>query len=368
VIIGASYDTSGYSRAFKYSGSTMTDLGTLLGGSSSYANGVSADGNVIVGSSYDNSSGYSRAFKYSGSTMTDLGTLGGSSSYVRGVSADGSVIVGSSYDISGNYRAFKYSGSTMTDLGTLGSFNSFVSGVSADGSVIVGYSYNNISNNYLPFKYSESTLTYLGILEDSPYVSGVSADGSVIVGGFSDTSGYSHAFKYSESLNLGISQDQLQSFDNILPNISNADFAFNFTTNNLGSNISDSNFYSIANSLWGDGETIHYSSSLLVGGTAGTAIIGTAAIDQSTGTATFAANDDTLAEQIAAIERSFANGGHAAGEYAEWTNAGNTYLLIDDGFASSEANGVSAGDTLIQLVGVDVSQVSLNNGHLVYQA
>jgi hypothetical protein len=221
-------------------------------------------------------------------------------------------------------HAIKYVGSTMTDLSTLGGPGSLVELLSADGSVIVGSSY--------------------------------------------DASGNQIAFKYTESLDLGISQEQLQSFDNVLPNISNADFAFIFSTNNLGSNISDSNFYSIANSLWGDGETIHYSSSLLVGGTAGTAITGTAAIDQSTGTATFAANDDTLAEQIAAIERSFANGGHAAGEYAEWSNAGNTYVLIDDGFTSSAANGVSAGDNLIQLVGVDVSQVSLSNGHLVYQA
>jgi len=70
-----------------------------------------------------------------------LGTLGGSSSFANGISADGSVIVGYSYktgDGTGNYHAFKYIGSTMTDLGTLGGTSSSAFGVSADGSVIVG--------------------------------------------------------------------------------------------------------------------------------------------------------------------------------------------------------------------------------------
>ena len=119
----------------------MTDLGTL-GGTSSAAFGVSADGKVIVGYSYlTGNSGAFHAFKYVGTTMTDLGTLGGTNSIAYSVSADGSVIVGES-KITGNSatHAFKYSGTTMTDLGTLGGTNSYAKGVSADGKVIVGYS------------------------------------------------------------------------------------------------------------------------------------------------------------------------------------------------------------------------------------
>jgi len=109
VIVGYSKITgNSATHAFKYLDSTMTDLGTL-GGTSSYANGVSADGKVIVGYSSITGNSATHAFKYVGSTMTDLGTLGGTSSSANGVSADGKVIVGNS-DITGNSatHAFVY--------------------------------------------------------------------------------------------------------------------------------------------------------------------------------------------------------------------------------------------------------------------
>ena len=108
---------------------------------------------------------------------------------------------------------------------------------------------------------------------------------------------------------------------------------------------------------------------MTVGGSSTSAISGTAAINQSTGLANFASSDDTIAEEIAAIEQSFANGGHAAGNFAEWTDNGNTYVLIADGHTGSlDAHGVSIGDTLIKLVGVDSSHVSFSNGNLAYHA
>jgi probable HAF family extracellular repeat protein len=108
-------------HAFKYTGTTMADLGTL-GGTSSYAFGVSADGKVIVGQSDIAGNSATHAFKYSGTTMTDLGTLGGTSSGASGVSADGKVIVGRS-DIAGNsakhafvYRVTDNGGGNMVDV------------------------------------------------------------------------------------------------------------------------------------------------------------------------------------------------------------------------------------------------------------
>ena len=50
---------------------------------------------------------------------TDLGTLGGTTSYACAVSADGTTVVGESTDTNGYKRAFVYRNGTMTDLGTL---------------------------------------------------------------------------------------------------------------------------------------------------------------------------------------------------------------------------------------------------------
>src|SRR5262245_37489475 len=77
---------------------------------------------------------------YAAASLTPLGDLPGGqfASRANDVSADGSVIVGSSYSASG-LEAFRWtSGGGMVGLGDLpgGSFGSAASGVSADGSVV----------------------------------------------------------------------------------------------------------------------------------------------------------------------------------------------------------------------------------------
>jgi probable HAF family extracellular repeat protein len=207
----------------------MTDLGALgdpstAASRSSTANGVSADGSVIVGQSYTGTTNH--AFKYIGTTMTDLGALGDPStaasrySTANGVSADGSVIVGYSDNGTVNH-AFKYVGATMTDLGALGdpstaaSRSSTANGVSADGSVIIGESENGLSGGgegmiKHAFKYVGTTMTDLGALGDpstaasrSSTANGVSADGSVIVG-YSDNGMGNRAFIYANSVMLDV--------------------------------------------------------------------------------------------------------------------------------------------------------------------
>ena len=127
--------------SYKISYAEMSSLGVLEVGENSYAAGVNSDGSIIVGSA-DTSAGR-RAFKYVDGTMTNLGTLTGGSeiSTANGVSSDGSVIVGYSDSTDGK-RAYKYVDGTMTSLGILsgGSSISFAYAVSGDGSVIVGYS------------------------------------------------------------------------------------------------------------------------------------------------------------------------------------------------------------------------------------
>jgi probable HAF family extracellular repeat protein len=96
----------------------MTDLGTL-GGNYSEAYSISDNG-IIVGRS-KTSTGAERAFRYSGSTMVNLGTLSGSGfSAARGVNSSGDV-VGYSSASGGVTHAFLYSGSTLYDLNTLAS-------------------------------------------------------------------------------------------------------------------------------------------------------------------------------------------------------------------------------------------------------
>ena len=118
-------------------------LGDLPGGSfSSYANGVSADGSVVVGLS--NSVSGQEAFRWtSGGGMVGLGGLTGGNfnSLAFGVSADGSVVVGYSVSASGT-EAFRWtSEGGMFGLGDLagGIFESRAHGVSADGSLVIGF-------------------------------------------------------------------------------------------------------------------------------------------------------------------------------------------------------------------------------------
>jgi probable HAF family extracellular repeat protein len=123
VIVGFSFNGTVF-HAFKYVGTAMTDLGalgtftdSLLNTSNdSCANAVSADGSVIVGHSYNGT--VNHAFKYVGTTMTDLGALGANpvnESKAYGVSADGSVIVGYS-DTDTATHAFVYTDAGMVDV------------------------------------------------------------------------------------------------------------------------------------------------------------------------------------------------------------------------------------------------------------
>jgi probable HAF family extracellular repeat protein len=82
--------------------------------------------------------------------MQDLGTLGGDSSWALGVSADGSVVVGAATNGVGQRRAFRWTASGgMEDLNTTyaslltdGSVLYRANAISPDGRYIVGQGYN----------------------------------------------------------------------------------------------------------------------------------------------------------------------------------------------------------------------------------
>ncbi|MGA2257347.1 MAG: DUF3466 family protein [Thermoguttaceae bacterium] len=200
-------------HAFIYSNGAMQDLGTLPGGSSSWAYGINNKGQV-VGNSYSNprntDAGLSEgpfAFLYSNGVMQDLGTLpGGSSSYAYGINNKGQVTGWSeTYGPNGENtaaHAFLYSGGVMQDLGTLGGQSSFATGINDDGNV-VGGAYTSGNATFQAFLYSNGVMQDLGTLGGPDSNSqGINNRGQVV--GYADTSisdiygnFVSHAFLYS---------------------------------------------------------------------------------------------------------------------------------------------------------------------------
>lgn len=203
VIVGVSGSVNS-SSAFRWTAASgMVDIGNF-GGELTSASGISADGNVIVGSSrISDIPPVDRAFRWtSADGMESLGTLGGTSSFARGVSANGSVIVGNSQIPNGNINAFRWdAASGMESIGTLGGNFSSANSVSGDGSVIVGYS-RIVSTEDRAFRWTEAQgMQNLGVLpgyaESVAY--GVSNNGTVIVGESSTGISDSRAFRWTEA-------------------------------------------------------------------------------------------------------------------------------------------------------------------------
>jgi len=114
VVIGRSTNAANTRRAFRWTAAGgMKDLGSL-GGVGSEAFDVSADGSIVVGDAQD-ASGQSRAFRWTAATgMKSLSALYsgsiGSGSYLafaNGISADGQHVVGYGYNQrNARYEAF----------------------------------------------------------------------------------------------------------------------------------------------------------------------------------------------------------------------------------------------------------------------
>lgn len=202
-VVGTSPVIRRIGNAYRWAGGAMTDLGTP--DSMSSASGVSSDGAVVVGT--DTKSRH--AFRWTqASGMVDLGSLGDSTSQAYGVSADGAVVVGTSgafpdpRNPSGNLygHAFRCTESGgMIDLGAAGGLGSSATAVSGDGAVVVGIT-NNITGSQA-FRWTDiGGMVNLGTL-GGPYSAafGVSGDGSVVVGEADVADGTSHAFRWTAS-------------------------------------------------------------------------------------------------------------------------------------------------------------------------
>lgn len=173
-IAGWSRNASSNTEAFRWTSAGMVGLGYLPGSSYSAAHDVNADGSVLVGFS-GNFMGSYEAFRWTSAGMVSLGSLAGASSFAYGVSADGNVIVGHSAN-----QAFRWTSAGMVGLGVLpGATSSVAYDVSAEGNVVVGES------GMQAFRWTTAGMVGLGDLPGGSFFSSAtstSADGGVVVG------------------------------------------------------------------------------------------------------------------------------------------------------------------------------------------
>jgi probable HAF family extracellular repeat protein len=162
--------------------------GGLVGGE---ARDVSADGSVVVGSSSSERGG--EAFRWTAQTgLVGLGlSPEGFRTVATAVSADGSVIVGNARTVpppTFGDQAFRWTAANgLVGLGDLpgGGFYSEAFDVSADGSVVVGRSTTDLPT-YSAFRWTTETgmMELPGVPGVGPFqgAEGISGDGKVIVG------------------------------------------------------------------------------------------------------------------------------------------------------------------------------------------
>jgi probable HAF family extracellular repeat protein len=105
VIVGGSDSTEGW-QPFLWENGVMIGLGNLPGGIfDGYAEAVSGDGRIVIGESYSDLG--QEAFRWESGAMQGLGMLPGATiSLAQGLSADGSVIVGRCKSSAGYWTAF----------------------------------------------------------------------------------------------------------------------------------------------------------------------------------------------------------------------------------------------------------------------
>lgn len=192
VMVGLGWIDGGTAHAFRWTAAGgMIDLGAV-GGSSSRANGVSADGNVVVGWDEDSTTGQRRAAIFAGGSIQLIGTNG----EAFDASSDGSVVVG--YE---NGRAFRWTQATgLVDLGQLPNSDPIFDlaigeACSADGNTIVGSNGNGfLGTPYRAFVWRpglgltdlRTLLVSMGAPQAAGWVlsgaTGISADGRTICG------------------------------------------------------------------------------------------------------------------------------------------------------------------------------------------
>jgi probable HAF family extracellular repeat protein len=115
-------------------------------------------------------------------TLSDYGTLGGTTAYATGISASGQV-VGYSTTSTGATHAFILSAGHMTDIGTLAtttgpSYASYALGIN-DAGTVVGYSNTTGSTNNHAFSYAAAHLTDIDGSSGASYANAINNSGQI---------------------------------------------------------------------------------------------------------------------------------------------------------------------------------------------
>ncbi len=152
--LGLSLNAMGSSQAY-----AITDLGSIIGGLYSEAQGLNQSG-FVAGDWEPTNSPFTRAFYCHQGTFTDPGTLGGLSATASAIN-DTNLIVGNSALLGDFiYHAFRWSNGSIADLGTVAGNYSSAYGVNNLGE-IVGETSVSVSNpnEVYAFIYIGGTMT-----------------------------------------------------------------------------------------------------------------------------------------------------------------------------------------------------------------
>jgi probable HAF family extracellular repeat protein len=194
VVVGREF-MGGGSGALRWAGGGVEDLGALPGHTWSSARGVSEEGSVVVGNSWESGSDvFARAWKWTPEGMEDLGVVaGGSYSAALAVTPDAAVVVGVSGTVL-RRRLVLWTPSGIQDLGVMeGYWSCDGYAASADASTIVGEAidFGSGVGVTVPMVWSSGFYTLEGFLTSRGVdltgwelqdVKDVSWDGTVLVG------------------------------------------------------------------------------------------------------------------------------------------------------------------------------------------
>jgi probable HAF family extracellular repeat protein len=201
--------TGDFSQAFLWSAETgLVSLGALPGDNESVAEGVSADGSVVVGYSNGPQSAF-RPFRWTSATGALVLDPGAEIGFAWDLSADGRYAIGglgSGTALGGGQEAFRWTTDGQYQfLGFLPVAEPTSSGMatSADGSVVVGMAITS-QDDRVAVRWTESTGMVSLVSGQNVVASlaaGVSADGNVVVGEMASAES-PEAFRWTEATGM----------------------------------------------------------------------------------------------------------------------------------------------------------------------